>query len=151
MSEMLGNHYFQLKDYSLAEHTYEKLSSRELSELKILKRLIICYTQTDKLEKALKLFIQLIESDINTIIRTDSNEEFCPCNNLILSIENGNIKYENEFQTFTVLGILWLYCNYKTSLKYFKMAIDEEPTNELLQKAIKLIENYSNQINSKSN
>lgn len=151
MSEMLGNHYFQLKDYSLAEHAYEKLSSREFSELKILKRLIICYTQTDKLEKALKLFIQLIESDINTIIRTDSNEEFCPCNDLIFSIENKTIKYENEFQTFSVLGILWLYCNYKTSLKYFKMAINEEPANEILQKAIKLIENYSNQINSKSN
>jgi len=151
MSEMLGNHYFQLKNYLLAEHTYEKLSPKELSELKILKKLIVCYTQTYKLEKALKLFLQLIETNINTIIRTNSNEEYCPCNDLIFSIESGNIKYENEFQTFIVLGILWLYCNYKTSLNYFKMAAAEDPNNTFLNKAITLIENYSNQISIKSN
>ncbi|HMN48888.1 MAG TPA: hypothetical protein PKD67_07135 [Ignavibacteriaceae bacterium] len=151
MSEMLGNHYFQLKNYLLAEHTYEKLSSKELSEPKILKRLIICYTQTYKLEKALKLFLQLIENDINTIIRTKQDEEFCPCNELISQIEKGDFKYENKFQTYIALGILWMYCNYKTSLTYFKMAINEVPANLLIKKAITVIENYSNQISIKSN
>lgn len=151
MSEMLGNHYFQLKNYSLAECAYENLSSSEISEPKLIKRLVICYTQTHKLEKALKLFLQLIEKDINTIIRTKQDEEFCPCNELIFQIENGDIQYENKFQTFTALGILWLYCNYKTSLNYFKKAINEEPKNPLLTKTIIIIENYSRQISIKSN
>lgn len=151
MSEMLGNHYFQLRNYMLAEHNYEGLSSKELSNPKILKKLIICYTQTGKLENALKYFIQLVETDINAFIKIKINKDECPCNDLIFSIESGSVKYANDIDTFTVLGILWLYCNYKTSINYFRMAITEDSNNELLKKALSLIENYSNPVSIKSN
>lgn len=151
MSEMLGNHYFQLRKYMLAEQTYESLSSQELSSLKIQKKMIICYTQTKKLQKAFNLFTQMIENDIEAFIKSNLNADDCPCNDLIFRIESGAIKYENDLQTFTVLGILWMFCNYKTSLNYFKMAKNESPANELIENTLALIEKYSNQINLKFN
>ena len=151
MSEMLGNHYFQLRKYMLAEQTYESLSFPELSSLKIQKKMIICYTQTNKLQKAFNLFAQMIENDVETFLKSNLNADDCPCNDLIFRIENGEIKYENDLQTFTVLGILWMFCNYKTSLNYFKMAKNESPANELIESTLALIEKYSNQISLKSN
>lgn len=151
MSEMLANHYYQLKNYVLAECIYERLIPSELSDNKVLKRLIICYTQTNKIDKASELFLQLIQSDFNIILRTDRDEEFCPCDELISKIENGEIKYESRFHTLTVLGILWMYCNYKMSLSFFNKALEEIPDNEQVKKILKVIENYSDQINNKTN
>jgi len=147
MSEMLGNHYFQIRKYMLAEQVYERLSSKELSDTKIIKNLIICYTQTNKLQQSLELLTHLMETNINSIIKSKDNEDDCPCNDLIFNIESNNVRYANELETFTALGILWLFCNYKTSLNYFKMASDEDPSNEIIKKILVLIKNYSNQIN----
>jgi pentatricopeptide repeat protein len=146
MSEMLGNHYFQVRKYLLAEQVYEKLPSKELSNTIILKKLIICYTQTNKLEKALKLFLQLIENDL-AVFGVEMNADDCPCNELIFSIESGETKYLNDFQRYTSLGILWMFCSCKTSLNYFKMTIDESPDNETVKKILQLIKNYFNQNN----
>lgn len=151
MSEMLGNHYFQLRNFTLAEQNYEQLSSNELADLKVLKKLIICRTQTHKLEQALQLLLFLIESNISTIINISRIEDECPCNDLIYQIECGEIKYLTDRETFIALGILWLYCNYQTSINYFKMALNEDKSNELLKKVLKHIMNYSNQNIFKSN
>lgn len=149
MSEMLGNHYFQLKNYFLAEQSYEKEFLRGSSENRILKRLIICYTQTNKIPEAQKLLLQLIEQDINIVLKTNINEEFCPCDELIVDIENGVIKYESNFDTYCVLGILWLFCNYENSLKYFQLASKEQPSDEIIAKILNLIKDYPNQIKFK--
>jgi tetratricopeptide (TPR) repeat protein len=147
MSEMLGNHYFQMRKYMLAEQVYEKLSPKELSNTKILKNLIICYTQTNKLQKSLELLLHLVEIDIASIIKSKDNEDDCPCNDLIFNIESSNVKYANEVETYTALGILWLFCNHKISFNYFKMASGEDPSNNTIKNILVLIKNYSNQIN----
>lgn len=149
MSEMLGNHYFQLKDFVLAERTYEKLSPDQLNDLKILKKLVICHTQTDKLTKALQLLLSIIQRDIGVIINANRNDEDCPCYDLICRIELGEIKYERKKDTFTALGILWLYCNHKTSIKYLKMAKQESINNELLNQILNRLSKLTNQLSSK--
>ncbi len=146
MSEMLGNHYFQLKNYFLAEQSYEKVFFNNLPENRILKRLIICYTQTKKILSAQKLLLQLIEKDINIILGTNIKEEFCPCNDLILDIENGKIKYESDFEKYGVLGILWLFCDYNKSLQYFESAFRINPNDDMINKILMIIKHNSNQI-----
>lgn len=145
MSEMLGNHYFQLRDFVLAERIYEKLSQNQLSDLSIIKKLIICYTQTYNLDKALELLLLLIKKDINTILNSNRKEDDCPCNDLILQIENRKIKYPSDQETYISLGILWLYCNHTTSTNYFQMALNENPENKNLIKVITFLKNLSNQ------
>ncbi len=147
MSEMLGNHYFQVRKYILAEQVYENLPSDELLNIKILKKLIICYTQTNKLDKAINLLYEMIEKDVAKFYSENINLDDCPCNDLIFSIESGEIKYSNDFKRYSTLAILWMFCNYKTSLNYFRMALEEDPTQETLQKILQIIKNYSNQNN----
>lgn len=145
MSEMLGNHYFQLRDFSLAERTYECLSQNQLTDLRIIKKLIICYTQTYHLDKALELLLLLIKKDINTLHNSNLKEDDCPCNELIFQIENGKIKYASEYETYISLGILWLYCKHTTSLKYFQMALNKNSKNQNLIKVITFLKNLSKQ------
>jgi hypothetical protein len=144
MSEMLGNHYFQLRDFVHAERTYEKLSSAQLDDLKILKKLVICHTQTEKLTKALQRLIFLIDRDLSIIINSSRTEDDCPCYDLIFRIESGEIKYATDQDTFIALGILWLYCNHNTSIKYFKLAEQENTNNESLIKVLNLLLKLTN-------
>jgi len=139
MSEMLDNHYFQLRNLILAESTYENLPQNQFGDFNILKKLIICYTQTNKLDKALELLFLLIKKDINTILNSNSKDEDCPCNDLITKIETGEITYSNRHETLTALGILHLYCNYKNSIKYFKMAIKQNSNKQLLNEVYKIL------------
>ncbi len=139
MSEMLGNHYFQLRNFVLAESTYEKLPQNQFGDVNILKRLIICYTQTNKLDKALELLIHLLKKNINTILNSNRKDEDCPCNDLITKIETGEITYSNRYETLTALGILHLYCNHKNSIKYFKMALKQNSNNQLLNETFKIL------------
>ncbi len=145
MSEMLGNHYFQLRDFVLAERTYTRLSQNQLSDLSIIKKLIICYTQTYNLDKALELLLLLIKKDINIILNSNLKEDDCPCNDLIFQIENGEIKYPSDQETYISLGVLWLYCNHTTSINYFQMALNEKPENKYLIKVITFLKNLSKQ------
>ena len=145
MSEMLGNHYFISRNFFLAEKTYEKLHIYNSSNPKVLKKLIICYTQTHKIGKALQYLLVLMAKDMSTILENNRNDEDCPCNDLIFNIENDEIKYSTEEEKYTALAILWLYCNHKTSLNYFQMALNENPQNRNLIKMISFIKELSKQ------
>ena len=142
---MLGNHYFQLRHFELAKRTYEKLSGNQLSDLSVIKKLIICYTQTHNLDKALKLLFILIKKDINTILNSNRKEDDCPCNDLIFKIENGEIQYPSDQETYVSLGILWLYCNHTTAINYFQMALNLNQENKNLTKVISFLKNLSKQ------
>lgn len=144
MSEMLANHYFQLRNFSLAERLYEKLNTNRAPNLRVLKKLIICQTQTQKIEKALIEFSELISIDISIILNSNIKEDDCPCNDLIFKIESGEIKYITDELTFIALGILWAYCNIKTSLNYFKMALDENPKNQIVKNVMAQIQTLFN-------
>jgi hypothetical protein len=145
MSEMLGNHYFISRNFIFAEKIYEKLSIYHSSNPKVLKKLIICYTQTHKIAKALQNLLVLMVKDICTILENNRSDEDCPCNDLIFKIENDEIKYSTEEEKYTALAILWIYCNHKTSLNYFQMALNENPQNRNLIKMISFIKELSKQ------
>lgn len=145
MSEMLGNHYFISRNFFFAEKIYEKLSIYHSSNPNVLKNLIICYTQTHKVAKALQYLLVLMAKDISIILENNRNDEDCPCNDLIFKIENEEIKYSTEEEKYTALAILWIYCNHKTSLNYFQMAFNENPQNKNLIKMISFIKELSKQ------
>lgn len=145
MSEMLGNHYFLSRNFIFAEKTYEKIPAYHTSNLKVLKKLIICYTQTHKIAKALQYLLVLMAKDISTIVENNRKDDDCPCNELILKIENDEIKYSTDEEKYTALAILWIYCNHKTSLNYFQMALNENLQNKNLIKMISFIKKLSNQ------
>jgi len=83
--------------------------------------------------------------NIGIVLESNREGEDCPCNELIFKIESDEIKYSNNEVKYTALAILWMYCNHKTSLNYFQMALNENPENKNLIKIITLIKKLSKQ------
>lgn len=139
MNEMLANYQFLVRNYRNAVNELIDVVNKNPLNKKARKKLIICYTQTEQLEKALDLFIDLISEDIDFIISTDPEIEDCPCPELVTKLEVGEIERKDKANLFIELGILWLYCSPQKSLDNFKNALKLDPNNKLLNIAVEKI------------
>lgn len=138
MEEMLANQYFMMRKYNLAAKELEQ-AFQFTHNLKLAKKLVICYTQINKPREALDLFLSIISSDIELITHTDPKADDCPCPVLITNIENGIVTYENEFTKFYVLGILLLYCMRDASIKYFEKAKQLNPSEFKIERILETL------------
>jgi tetratricopeptide (TPR) repeat protein len=139
---MLGNQYFMVRKYLAASKEFEKALMADCCNYTVMKKLIICYTQTNRPFNALELFYEVIRRDIGIIVNTDPIAVDCPCPGLIGEVENGAVKYEDKFIVKCMLGILWLYCDMSVSLRCLKQACDMEQGNSLLNNIIRVYEDY---------
>lgn len=121
MSEMLANQYFMARNFISAENEYERYILSKPDNLLAKKKLIICYTENGKIDKALELFNSVITVQIQIITSTDLIKDDCPCPEIIKRIVEINTNIESP-DVLIQLGILWLYCNPDTSLTYFEKA-----------------------------
>ena len=151
MSEMLGNYYFQKRDYYSAILQYEGLPKFIHLNNSVKKKLIICYAQQNNVEKSLELFTDLISTDINIIVRTNHEDEMCPCPDLIYEFENNSFNSSNDFEQIVLLGILWLYCNIYKSFNYLNKASLMKPENKNLIKVLRIISDEIIQLEKKQN
>lgn len=142
MSEMLGNQYFMARKYDLAEPVLEECLRKTPENKSIRKKLIVCYTQTGKIELALHTFLSLIKEDIEFIINTDPIEDDCPCPELIYDLENSGKSVDSLLIEYEKLGILWLYCNVTKSLDYFNRALNVRPELAVLKAINVIVKNY---------
>ncbi len=137
---MLGNKYFLSRQYFDAIKVFEKVLEEEPHGKSLKKKLIICYTHTGKFNEALNLFYELIKKDIDFVINTYPREDDCPCPELIEKY--GKIlPYENNsIDLLKMLGILWLYCDPKKSLGFFKTLQSEIPEDNRIKEIVSIIE-----------
>jgi len=141
VSEMLGNQYFLARKYAGAVSNFQQTLLDDPQNKSVRKKLIVCYTQTGEIRKALEVFKELIEEDIDFIINTDLKEDSCPCNDLIQKYGNV-LPYENSSVDVRImLGMLWLYCDTEKSNEFFKSLLDENVENEKISSIVKIIEN----------
>jgi tetratricopeptide (TPR) repeat protein len=145
MSEMLGNYHFINGNYSSALQELEEVCKKIPDGISAKKRLIICYTQTNNLDKALDLFIELIIEDIDCIINTKPEEEDCPCEALVANIESESIEALNQYDSCLELGILWLYCDINQSLSNFNKAYQLNQNEVRIQKIIQVLTSKINE------
>ena len=146
MSEMLANHYFMIRNYTEAVNTYESVIAKTGISKAIRKKMIICYVRIYQIEKALAEFCGLVEDDVQFIINTDLTADDCPCPEIISEIENDEINFEGG-QKDLAMGILWLYCDVKISLKHLSIYLKSSPNNSELNKAYQIIKAYSQNTN----
>lgn len=151
MSEMLGNHFFMVRDFPSALAEFEGMLSQNSSLKKIQKKLIICYIQTGRIAKAFKLFSEIVSRDIELITNTDIKKDDCPCPEIIESFSVSQTLNEDSADVHLALGMLWLYCDAVKSLQLFRrakeFATDASFINEI-EAASRSIENYLKRINS---
>lgn len=146
MSEMLGNQYFLARTFDKALIQFEHVIDVEPENEKVKKKLIICYCEVGKVEKALNLFKSVIETNIVLITETDIVDEDCPCPDIIKRLKWYEQVTENSFDFNCVVGILNLYCNIEESYSYFTKAIEYKPKHKLLQSVIDIISSHSKNI-----
>jgi tetratricopeptide (TPR) repeat protein len=147
MNEMLGNQYFLARNYSRAYEEFEKALSSNPGNIKIKKKLVVCYTQTGKIVKAKELFFDLISKNINTIIDTDPLIDDCPCPDLIARLENDLSINEDSYEYRVALGIIWLYCDAGNSLQYFIEARKLNPNDSILEQIVNVLFLHQKKIN----
>ncbi len=138
---MLGNQYFIAKKYASAASNFTQTLLENPQNKSVKKKLIICFTQTGEINKALDVFIDLIKEDIDFITNTDLIEDACPCPELIAKYR-AVLPYENNSADLRImLSILWLYCDAEKSYEFFKSLLDESIENEKISSVVEILEN----------
>jgi len=132
MSEMLGNQYFMAKKYKDALAVFEECVQEDKANKGLLKKMVVCYTQVGKIEKAAELLNRLMEEGWDFLLDSDMMEDNCPCKELNLNIEAKYDVIVKSFDYFLALGVLWVYCNIDESIVYFKEALRLKPDNKLV-------------------
>jgi len=145
MCEMLANHHFMIRNYLDATITFEKVIAKGGASKSIRKKIIICYVILFQIEKAIHEFLSLIQEDITFITDTNLQDEDCPCPELISEIEINKINFSDKEKKMA-LGILWLYCDLDTSLRYFEEYHKEYGQNIKINEIISIIKTFKNQI-----
>jgi len=139
-SEMLGNKYFLARNYENAALNFQHTLKSNPINKSVRKKLIICYTQTGHIQKALENFYILCKEDIDFIINTDVVADDCPCPEL--TEKYGNVfPYENgSYDMKLMLAMLWLYCSVQKSLEFFKRILLENQSDSRIKEITSLIE-----------
>lgn len=149
MSEMLANQYFMARKYLEAEIELEGVINKNPSNKSALKKIIVCYTHNNKIDKALDILCNLITEDIHLIIDTDPIKDDCPCFELIEEVEKKKLYSSESLKHYIMLGIFWLYCNYEVSLTNFIKASEIDSQNVVLNQTISVIKNYMGSVQLK--
>ena len=139
MDEMLGNHYFLVRNYARAADLLEKALRSDHKNKAIRRKLIICFSETGHVDKALTVFLSLIKEDINFIINTDPVDDDCPCPELVFDMEHWNVNTHQSLDATVVLGMLWLFCNLHKSFEYFTQAANMDKNDKMIKSVLALL------------
>jgi tetratricopeptide (TPR) repeat protein len=150
MSEMLGNQYFLARNYENAAKNLQFALDNDPLNKAVRKKLIICYSQTGEIQKAFNIFYNLVLEDVDCIINTDVVSDDCPCPDLVKHYGKIFPYEENSTDLKIMLGMLWLYCEVQTSLKFFKSVLNEVQNDEKLISVSSIIEEKFNKIKQQS-
>ena len=105
----------------------------------IRRKLIICHLQCSNINRALELFVPLIEEDIDFIVNSDPIYDDCPCPELVYDLEKQSTSYHDLLYYDLKLGILWLYCDINKSIHYFRKSATKNP---VAKKILSLLNAY---------
>ena len=137
MSEMLGNQYFMARKYDKALNEFEECEAQGKANKSMRKKMVVCYTQVGKIQKAAEVLRDQVYEDLDFILNTDPVNDDCPCSQLVAEMEAKTNYTIQSFDYLLALGILWLYCDLDKAVEYFKKAkeikIDENVASILLR------------------
>ncbi len=138
MSEMLGNQYFMARNYREAVRELEPVYLNNNSNKSVKRKLIIGYSQIGKIKKSLELFVSLVKEDVEYIINSDPVFDDCPCSELRKKLNfSPNKTASPDVNIYN--GILWLFCDPKTSIKFLQEALIDSKNNEKIKESIEII------------
>jgi len=150
MNEMLGNQYFMARNYLSAATAFQNVLKEDPTNLNARKKLIIAYTQIGKYSKAVDLFTNFINENIDNILETDPVKDDCPCPELVHSLEHLTKHGNESFTTFETLSILWLYCDINKSIQFIEKALELKPKDEKANAILVILKKKQTEISNKN-
>ncbi len=145
MSEMLGNQYFMARKYENALKEFEECEARGKANKSMRKKMVICYTQVGKIQKAAEVLRDLVYEDLDFILNTDPVNDDCPCSQLVTELEAKSNFTVQSFDYLLALGILWLYCNLDKAIEYLKKAREIKADDNISSILVRLTQKQTEQ------
>ena len=121
MCEMLGNHFFLLKEYDNAKHIYEELLNSSKFNISIKIKLILCLIATNKIKKAFSIFYDLIINNSWVLLNSDLVINKNICSEMIYSSKKNINNFKKKSDFFMVLGMLYAFVDTNYSIRYFRI------------------------------
>lgn len=145
MSEMLGNQYFMARKYENALKEFEECEAQGKANKSMRKKMVICYTQVGKIQKAAEVLRDLVYEDLDFILNTDPVNDDCPCSQLVTELEAKSNFTIQSFDYLLALGILWLYCNLDKAVEYLKKAREIKADDNISSILVRLTQKQTEQ------
>lgn len=139
MCEMLGNYHFVRSQFSAAAQEYEAVLSRDTSNLLVRQRLIVCYIGQAQFDNALSLFLTLLESSPAGIMRPVKLSGDCPCQTLLLQMEQDYLPGSRNADCCIAMGILLALHDPQRSVPFFKQAVLDHAKRNTLNRILCLL------------
>ncbi len=145
MHEMLGHQYFLARRYDQAAWHLEKALQTHPGDRLIRRKLVVCYVQLGRIQRALEFLLSLIKEDIDFVLNTDPVADDCPCSQMVYELEQKISLKEASVNELLALGILWLYCDIHRSRDYFQRALAREtPRKEIVESILTILKTRLN-------
>lgn len=141
MNEMLANQYFISGRYQEASYQYDEVLKIHPENYLVKKKLVLCYIKTCEIDNALTLFTELIKSNNNIIFKNEISIYPQICKDIIYDIENFNSNFTPK-EKYLILGILYMYCDFKIAKGYFQKLKNLLPNDDNLLTTIKTINHF---------
>jgi tetratricopeptide (TPR) repeat protein len=139
MDRMLGNQYFMARKFEQAIPQFEMTLQQHPDDLHTLRKLIVCYVATEKIEQAvnqLKHFLKLTPKDY---FETEIGDQNCPCPEIIEQWSAHPPKTLSRSEYLISMGILNLFCGQKESWSYFREAKAAAPNMHIIDDILQAI------------
>lgn len=138
---MLANQYFISERYQEASYQYGEVLKKHPENYLVKKKLVLCYIKTGEIDNALKLFTELTKSNVNIIFKNEISIYPQICKDMIYEIENFNSNFTQK-EKYLILGILYMYCDFKIAEEHFQKLQKMIPYNDNLFTTIKTINHF---------
>jgi len=141
MNEMLANQYFISERFKEASYQYDEVLKLHPENHLAKKKLVLCQIKLGEIARALKLFDELIKSNIDTIFKNEICICTQICKDMIFEFESFNSNLDPK-ERYLILGMLWTYCDFKIAKRFFQKLYKMLPNDENLLTTIRTINHF---------
>lgn len=136
---MLGNQYFMARKFEQAIPHFETTLEQYPDDLRILRKLVICYVASESLKRALDKMELFLKSAPKDYFETEQRDENCPCPEIIDRWSVNPPKALSRYEYLIAMGILDLFCGHKRSRSYFHQARKIQPLEHIIDDILEAI------------
>ena len=136
MSAMLGNYFYWQDRFDAAIPEYEAALRHDSGNPGVWKRLVVCYLYLGQLERALPLYLSVLDHPPLECPSENDSAGICPCQKLLSRMERDCPPESRGPHCWLVLGMLWSFFDLPQSIACFERARLDHPERTVLERVL---------------